>query len=643
MKQRPILVAVIGYIIGILWGLYIRSSIAFCYILILLIYFFMQKFFFVTQKHSFNIISIHRYSRYLKLIVDSKVIFILIIFSIIAEGVVYQQNKIYENTYQNGEALEIEGIIVSQRTERQYDDIYKVKLLHMKQFNILIQVKKGMKELTYGDKIQVKGEYKKPSKQRNYGGYDDSQYLKTQKILGRVKVNDIKVLDQKQQTLILQLANSIKLTIAEVIEKDNQSHKVAMIKGLLLGDTQEIEEEVKEDFRITNISHILAISGMHVGYIIVALELIFKQVVGKRTTSIITIIVLVFYSFLTGFSPSIIRAVVASILNIVSHLFYRKSDRWNDSAISLLAILLYNPFLLFNIGLQLSYLGTIGIILFQPTISQILYILQKDKPSKVRKKVNEMIAVSLSAQIMLLPLLVYHFHTLGIYVLITNLLVSVVIGPIIVLGFLYVIFSFVGEPMTKLIVFLLNGGLDILKGIAKFSELPLAKIYLSTPKILYIVLYWLGICLVNQVYPIYYLRFLTTTQQRIKNLISLFYYQYCQKRTLYFRVMIFIIFIFFLIFFTFPKNLSIHFVDVGQGDCTFIVTPQNKSILIDGGGSLSEEFDVGKKILIPYLLDRGYTTIDYVMVSHFDQDHVRFYPIFITRNKSKQCGHRKAI
>ena len=184
----------------------------------------------------------------------------------------------------------------------------------MKQFNILIQVKKGMKELTYGDKIQVKGEYKKPSKQRNYGGYDDSQYLKTQKILGRVKVNDIKVLDQKQQTLILQLANSIKLTIAEVIEKDNQSHKVAMIKGLLLGDTQEIEEEVKEDFRITNISHILAISGMHVGYIIVALELIFKQVVGKRTTSIITIIVLVFYSFLTGFSPSIIRADRKSVV-----------------------------------------------------------------------------------------------------------------------------------------------------------------------------------------------------------------------------------------------------------------------------------------------------------------------------------------
>ena len=92
-----------------------------------------------------------------------------------------------------------------------------------------------------------------------------------------------------------------------------------------------------------------------------------------------------------------------------------------------------------------------------------------------------------------------------------------------------------------------------------------------------------------------------------------------------------------------PKGLKIHFVDVGQGDCTFIVTPQNKTILLDGGGNLSDYFDVGKKIVVPYLLDRGYQQLDYVMVSHFDQDHVRFDSIFITRNKSKKCDNRKAI
>ena len=72
-----------------------------------------------------------------------------------------------------------------------------------------------------------------------------------------------------------------------------------------------------------------------------------------------------------------------------------------------------------------------------------------------------------------------------------------------------------------------------------------------------------------------------------------------------------------------PKDLRIYFVDVGQGDCTLIVTPKNKTILIDGGGNLTDNFDVGEKTVIPYLLDRGFTNIDYVMISHFDQDHVR--------------------
>ena len=78
-----------------------------------------------------------------------------------------------------------------------------------------------------------------------------------------------------------------------------------------------------------------------------------------------------------------------------------------------------------------------------------------------------------------------------------------------------------------------------------------------------------------------------------------------------------------IIFQLMPKDLKIYFIDVGQGDCTFVVTPHNKTILIDGGGSVTSEFDVGRKTLIPYLLDRGYTTLDYVMISHFDRRSCR--------------------
>ncbi|MCI9064144.1 MAG: MBL fold metallo-hydrolase [Clostridia bacterium] len=92
-----------------------------------------------------------------------------------------------------------------------------------------------------------------------------------------------------------------------------------------------------------------------------------------------------------------------------------------------------------------------------------------------------------------------------------------------------------------------------------------------------------------------------------------------------------------------PKDLKVYFIDVGQGDSTLIVTPLNKSILIDGGGSEFGSFDVGENTLLPYLLDRGIKQIDYIIISHFDTDHCRGIIYHHGKFKSEQCGYRKAI
>lgn len=622
MKERPILVAVIGYMIGILWGLYFNFSIVLYYILILAIYYIVNKFLKFHKKREFKLLSFSRYSRYLKLVVNSKVIFILMISSILSNGIVLFQNNQYDNLYQDSENIQITGIVVSQKIEKQYYDLYQVKLLDSKPFRLYIQVSKKSKELEYGDKIQLQGKYSKPSEQRNYGGYDDKQYLKTLKIVGRVKVNQVEIIAKKQLNGILQFANNMNLKIKEKIKPTFTEEKLAILKGLLLGETEDIAEEVRETFQISNISHVLAISGMHISYIIMGLQLLLIKVMGKKKTRIVTIIFLILYAFITGFSPSIVRAVSMGIITIGSGLVYRKSDVWNSMAISLLGILLYNPFLILNVGLQLSYLGTIGIILLRSTVLKIFSYKKRKKEGKINEKVKEILAVSLSAQIMILPIMVYHFNTIGIYFLITNLLVSVIIGPIIILGFFCMLTSFIFSPITNLISLPLNIGLEILNLISKFSELPLSKIYLPTPSIIAIILYFTGVLVGNQIYSIYHLNHLTSTHKRIKNIIALFQYKFRQKKKKYLKCT-FIIFIVFMIGIPLiPKSLKIYFVDVGQGDCTFIVTPQNKTILIDGGGSITDNFDVGKKTLIPYLLDRGYTTIDYVMLSHFDQDHV---------------------
>lgn len=622
MKERPILVVVIGYIIGILWGLYFEFSIVPCYILIIATYYITRKYFKKQQNQKFKLLSLSRYSRYLKLIISKKVVYLLIISSVIANTIVLFQNNNYENAYQDGENIEEIGIIVSQKIEKPYYNLYQVKLLNSKHFNLFIQTAKKSEELEYGDKVKLQGEYKKANKQRNYGGYDEEKYLKTLKIIGKVKTNQIEVISKKQLNPILQFANSINLTIRDKIDLTLEKEKASILKSLLLGDTSNIEEEVKENFQIANISHILAVSGMHINYMIIGVQLLLKKAIGKRKTRIVTIIILIGYSFITGFSPSIIRAVVMGTLTIGAGIVYRKSDIWNAIAISLLGILLYNPFSILKVGLQLSYLGTIGMILFHQTFLRILNIKEPKKKSVLFEKLKETIAVSLAAQVTILPVMLYHFNIFGSYFLITNLLVSLVIGPILILGFFCIFISFIYFPMTPILAMLLKIGLEILNLIARFSELPFSKIYVPTPKIISIILYFIGIAVVNQIYTIYHLDYLRATHKRVKNLIALFRYRFHQKNKIYKRYILVTLMILTVIHFI-PKDLRINFVDAGQGDCTFIVTPQNKTILIDGGGSLTEEFDVGRRTLIPYLLDRGYTTIDYVIISHFDKDHVR--------------------
>lgn len=627
MKQRPILVAVIGYIIGILWGLYFQFSMVLFYILLLATYYIIKKFFKNHRKHKFNLLSLRRYRRYFKLIINKKTIIILIIFSLLSNGIVTYQNKQYENAYQDGENMQFVGIVVSNKIEKQYYDLYQVKLLNSKHFNLYIQVNKKSEKLEYGDKVKIQGEYRRPSKQRNYGGYDDEQYLKTLKIVGRIKVNQIDVIAKKQGNPILYFAKQMNFNLKEKIEKNYNKEKSAILKGLLLGETTDIQEETKEAYQLSNISHVLAISGMHISYIIIGIQWLLKRGLGKRKTKIIIIIFLVFYTFITGFSPSIIRAVTMGIITIIAGLVYQKNDIWNSIAISLFGNLCYNPFLILNVGFQLSYLGTIGIIILLPTILQILEFIKS-------KKVKEILAVSLSAQVVILPVLLYHFNTIGVYTIVTNFLVSLVIGPIIVMGF--------SSIMIRIFTIPVGIGIDFLNIIANFSHLPFSKIYIPTPNIISIILYFIGVGLINQIYHIYHLEYLTASHRRVKNLISLFRYEFRKNKKKYVKIMIIILLILTLIKIQ-PKDFKIYFVDVGQGDCTFMVTPKNKKILIDGGGSSSNEFDVGKKIVIPYLLDRGYTAMDYIIISHFDQDHVRFYPIFITRNESKKCYNRKTI
>lgn len=621
--NRPIFIIVIGYIIGIIWGLYFKTSIVPFYILLLAIYIIINL---PYKKNKFKLFSIKRYFRYIKLIFKINVILTIIISSFISNMIIKYQNNKYENLYNDAENLKLTAIVVSNKQEKEYYDRYKIKVCEGEYKNtfLYLSVSKD-KLLEYGDKILIGGEFQEPQSATNYKGFDYKQYLKTLKIYGTIKSESVKVLEENQANPLLQASNTVFLEIKNNIEKTYNKNISAIVEGVMLGYTDGIDEKTREDFSNSNISHVLAVSGMHISYIIILVTNSIEKILGKRKSKIISSGVLLAYMFITRFSISVVRASIMGILACMAFVVYRKSDTLNNISISVLIILINNPFSMISTSFLLTYGGTLGIIYFEPIVEKII------KNVKVRnrkwkylflriqrkcEKIIEIVSVSISAQIVISPIMILKFNTLGLGFLITNLLLSCVIGIIVMGGFIQILVSFIsvgaGIALAKIIQIPIYGLILI-------SKINIGNFKIVTPDLYQVILYYIGICIMRYLYKIFHLKHLSITQKRIKNTIYLIKYKLKPYRAKM-AFGIFSIFLICILLEKIPHDLKIYFIDVGQGDATLIVTPNDKTILIDGGGSST--YDVGENILIPYLLDRKIKKIDYVIASHADQDHI---------------------
>lgn len=501
------------------------------------------------------------------------------------------------------------GYNPERQKKKEYSDIYTIKLktgkYKGKKFYLSVKKNKNGK-LKYGDLIEADGEYIIPSEARNYKGFDYREYLKSKKIYGTIKNSNknIKVIKEDNIGIVLKLSNNIRNYIINTSNKLLPEKTSSLLVGILIGDKSGISEEIIEDFKISNLSHMLAVSGAHTAYIILGLTFILnKSKMSKKWVHLVTILSLILFMFITNFTPSVTRACFMAIIVLGANLLYRKQDFWTSISISLLIILVINPFSINEIGLQLSYLGTIGIILFNKNVETLLN----------KNKISKGLSVTISAQMAIMPIMIYRFNSFSLTFFISNVLASPLLGINIILGLIAIFISLVSFKLAKIISLVLNLSLEILIGISEFtSKLPFSSILVKTPPMLLILLIYCFILLFNYLYYIYISKTnLRLFQKKIAKLIN-------KKNLNKFISIIIIIIILFNVFshsyLLIPKNLRIYFIDVGQGDSCLIITPRNKKILIDGG-------EGDNNVLLSYLLDRRIKTIDYIMISHFDSDH----------------------
>lgn len=650
MSKRPILIITISYLIGILIGLYLEINIAFfMYIIIIMISIFLAK---VTKNlNKKNLL----------------ILIISLITMIISNMLIFIKENRFNNLYSEiNENTRFVGVVTDVQKDNEYYFNYIVKINNVngnekfKNTNIIVKIKKNKNknntniqnnnsennqnnqndknktnnnsELKCGDLIYGFGNFEKPSIRRNYKGFDYSQYLKTKNVYMICKTEKNQLIVLKHNSLfvgkmwIINLQNKLKNNLNILLPNDTKG----LANALLLGDSNFIDNEQKEIFSNANLMHILAISGMHITYIITFLNLIMKKCDNRKSKYFI-IAFLIFFSQLIGGEPSVIRAVIMSCLILISKLFYRKSDTVNNIAISCLFILLKNPYNILKLGFQLSFLGTLGIVIFNKKFSDIIskyeYIKNSKKSNKIRnskksnkirnskklneisntkklnkikKKIVEIILLSISANLVIAPVLAYNYNTISLIFLISNLLVTPILGIMSLLGYTTIISSLFSLKLSKLISIPFNWCLKIFNIIAKLSsKISFLKLTITTPTIISIIIYYFVI------------------------LYIIFFYKKTHNQILKKVLTICMIIVLIIKFIPNTSKLKIYFIDVGQGDSTLIITESNKKILIDGGGSENSNYDIGKNILVPYLLDRKIKYIDYMIFTHFDSDHCK--------------------
>ncbi len=437
---------------------------------------------------------IRKFCRYIKIIFNKKILITFIISLIIFNMYIIILNKKYNYFYKNVEKnIETEAVIISNKKESEYYNIYTIKGMtdEFKNKKFIMYVNKNI-EFAYGDKVKVIGEFYEPEGSKNYKQFNYKKYLQTQKIYGTIKAKKIEFKSKNNLTFIFRLNNNVINGIINQVKNIFPQETGGLLLGLMLGDKTYISDEIKLDFQKSSLSHILAVSGSHVSYIVFGLTYFISFTkMSKKSGYFVMIFSLIVFIFITNFFVSVIRACMMSIILIIAKIFYRKPDIINILAISALIISIYNPYSINSVSMQLSYLGTIGVIFITPIINKILrkYI--------SNKKICQILSIPISAQIAILPIMIKNFNTISLTFIISNLIAMPVLGACIIGGYLFVVFSYISFDFIKNISVLFNFILKFLILVARFcGNFKLSNIYVVTPNTVTIVIYYSIIFLV---------------------------------------------------------------------------------------------------------------------------------------------------
>ena len=502
-----------------------------------------------------------------------------------------------------------------------------------------------------GNIIKVRGKLRQFEEAANKGNFDSRKYYLSLGFYGKIEAGTIEVINSEYSG-IRQGLYELRMEIIERLEKlcsDNKgifsiiNNKNGIIGAIILGDKTDLDSDIKELYSVSGIAHILAISGLHISFIGMAIYRLLRRRFRFLFSAAVSIPVVLSFGIMSGFGISTIRAIIMFILKIIGEVLGRKYDAITAISLAGLVLLVQNPFVVCNSGFQMSFGAIIAIVLILPIVEEIL-----NRDNKIIKVLSANFTISLVMN----PILAWNYYELPTFSFLLNIVVVPLMSVVIVSSIVGIFCSCIMFGFGKVVIFPGCGILELYTFLCNIiNKSSVASIVVGQPKVTIIIVYYAILLVV--LFGLKNIRTKYTRAEKERNIIKKETGLVLEKKAkkerrikgqnvkLRLACIVGFLLLNCLIYYIPNPGFYITFINVGQGDGILIHGDNGTKVMVDGGST--SEKQVAKNCIVPYLKAEGIGTIDYSIITHTDKDHISGILEILENNNSNRIRIKNLV